>query len=43
MHRFHEAPAAAVAASKTPDRLDGHRITTVAYCAFGPIPARGIQ
>jgi hypothetical protein len=43
MRRFHEAPAAAVAASKAPQLLDDRRTATTTRRAPGPIQARGIR
>lgn len=43
MRRFHEAPAAAVAASKAPLLLDDRRNATATRLAPGPIKARGIR
>jgi hypothetical protein len=43
MRRFHEAPAAAVAASKAPLLLDDRRTATAMRRAPGPIKARGIR
>lgn len=43
MRRFHQAPAAAVAASKASDALDYPRIATAVGCAPGPIQVRGIR
>lgn len=43
MRRLHEAPAAAVAASKAPLLLDDRRTATVTRRAPGPINARAIR
>lgn len=43
MRRFHEAPAAAVAALKAPQLLDDRRTATAMRRAPGPIKARGIR
>ena len=43
MRRFHEAPAATVAASKAPQLLDDRRTATTTRRAPGPIQARGIR
>lgn len=43
MRRFHEAPAAAVAAVKASQLLDDRRTATAVRHAPGPIKARGIR
>lgn len=43
MRRFHEAPAAAVAASKAPPLFDVRRTATATRRAPGPIQAEGIR
>lgn len=43
MRRFHEAPAAAVAASKAPPLLNDRRTATAMRRAPGPIQARSIR
>lgn len=43
MRRFHQAPAAAVAAPKAPPLLNNRRTATAVRRAPGPIKARGIR
>jgi hypothetical protein len=43
MRRFHEAPAAAVAASKVPPLLDPHRSAMTARRAHAPVHSRDIR
>lgn len=43
MRRFHEAPAAAFAASKVPTSLDPHRSAMTTRRAHALVHARGIR
>lgn len=43
MRRFHEAPAAAVAATKVPPSLDPHRSAMTTQRAYALVHARGIR
>ena len=43
MRRFHEAPAAAVAASKAPPLFDPHRSAMTTRRAHALVHARGIR